>query len=191
MDLVLSVSSCFILLPAFICLQISIWPMEYMKTKIQLQSKFRGGPQLPFTRIIDGIRYTVRTTGFLSLYDGLSVTLLLSIPKAGIRFGGNNYCKSLLADEKGSLTMGNCLVTIDIDGRLLMRVSPLGGQFIAGVGAGTIEAALVVTPMETLKTKMIENHLGMVNGVRRILKTSGLRGMYQVWLGLQRVVVSH
>ena len=86
--------------------------MEYMKTKLQLQSQFRGGPVLPFTRILDGIRYTVRTTGFLSLYDGLSVTLLLSIPKAGIRFGGNTYCKELLAEPDGSLSMGElCAVS--------------------------------------------------------------------------------
>lgn len=86
-----------------------MWPMEYMKTKLQLQSKRRGGPRLPFTRIADGIRYTVRSTGFLSLYDGLSVTLLLSIPKAGVRFGGNTCFKTLLADERGSLSMGMCV----------------------------------------------------------------------------------
>lgn len=70
------------------------------------QSKAPGAPKLPFTGILDGLSYTVRTTGFLSLYDGLGVTLLFSIPKAGIRFGGNAYCKTLLADDKGKLTMG-------------------------------------------------------------------------------------
>lgn len=87
---------------------VTMWPMEYMKTKLQLQSKYRGGPRLPFTRIFEGVQYTVKETGFLSLYDGLSVTLLLSIPKAGVRFGGNAYLKSLLADENGSLSMGKC-----------------------------------------------------------------------------------
>ena len=78
----------------------------------------------------------MKTTGFLSLYNGLGVTLVGSIPKAGIRFGGNAYCKKLLADDKGKLTMGQ--------------------QFLAGMGAGTIEAILAVTPMETIKTKLIE-----------------------------------
>jgi solute carrier family 25 citrate transporter 1 len=70
------------------------------------QSKAPGAPKLPFTGILDGMAYTVRTHGFLALYDGLSVTLLFSIPKAGIRFGGNAYCKQLLMDEKGKLNMG-------------------------------------------------------------------------------------
>jgi hypothetical protein len=52
-----------------------------------------------------GLVYTVRTTGFFSLYNGLGVTLVGSVPKAGIRFGGNAYCKKLLADENGKLTM--------------------------------------------------------------------------------------
>lgn len=68
------------------------------------QSK-AAGVKHPFNGVISGIVYTVKTTGLLSLYDGLGVTLLFSIPKAGIRFGGNAWCKSLLADEKGKLTM--------------------------------------------------------------------------------------
>lgn len=54
---------------------------------------------------MSGLTYTVRTTGFLSLYNGLGVTLVGTIPKAGIRFGGNAYCKRLLADERGKLSM--------------------------------------------------------------------------------------
>lgn len=47
------------------------------------------------------------------------------------------------------------------------------------MGAGAVEAVLVVTPMETMKTKMIERHLDMIGGVRAILHTGGLRGLYQ------------
>lgn len=95
---------------------------------------------LETTGVISGLTYTVKTTGFLSLYNGLGVTLVGTIPKAGIRFGGNAYCKKLLADDKGKLNMGQ--------------------QFLAGMGAGTIEAILAVTPMETIKTKLIE--VGMI-----------------------------
>ena len=48
--------------------------MEYIKTQLQLQSKARGPP--PFTGVISGLTYTVRTTGFLSLYRGLGITLV-------------------------------------------------------------------------------------------------------------------
>lgn len=61
-----------------------VWPMEYMKTQLQLLKPV-AGVKPPFTGVIDGLTYTVKTTGFLSLYRGLSVTLAGSIPKAGIR----------------------------------------------------------------------------------------------------------
>jgi len=97
---------------------ISVWPMEYIKTQLQLQSKAKG-VEPKFNGVISGLTYTVRTTGFFSLYRGLSITLVGSVPKAGIRFGGNAWCKKMLADDKGKLTMSK--------------------QFLAGMGAGTIE----------------------------------------------------
>ena len=32
----------------------------------------------------------------------------------------------------------------------------MGKQFLAGMGAGTIEAIFAVTPLETVKTKLIQ-----------------------------------
>jgi solute carrier family 25 citrate transporter 1 len=66
--------------------------MEYIKTQLQLGGK--GNP-LPYNGMISGLTYTVRSTGFLSLYRGLAPTLVGSIPKAGIRFG-ENYLDPLL-----------------------------------------------------------------------------------------------
>jgi solute carrier family 25 (mitochondrial citrate transporter), member 1 len=56
--------------------------------------------------MLSGLRYTVQTTGFISLYRGLAPTLIASFPKAGIRFGGNAYLKNLMRDEHGKLTPG-------------------------------------------------------------------------------------
>ena len=83
----------------------AVWPMEYIKTQLQLQSKVKGA-ELPYTGMISGLRYTVRTTGFFSLYRGLAPTLLGSIPKAGIRFGLNSVLKDALRDKDGNLTAG-------------------------------------------------------------------------------------
>ncbi len=112
----------------------SVWPMEYIKTQLQLNKKAPGGTPPPYTGMVEGLRYTARTSGFLSLYRGLSVTLVGSIPKAGIRFGGNAYFKQLLADDRGKLNMAS--------------------QFLAGLGAGAVEAVFAVTPLETIKTKV-------------------------------------
>lgn len=56
---------------------VSVWPMEYIKTQLQLQ---KGGPgKVPFNGMIEGLVYTVKNTGFFSLYRGLSVTLVSTL----------------------------------------------------------------------------------------------------------------
>lgn len=52
------------------------WPMEYIKTQLQLQRNLPAGQKPPFNGILSGLAYTTRTTGFLSLYNGLGVTLV-------------------------------------------------------------------------------------------------------------------
>jgi solute carrier family 25 citrate transporter 1 len=110
--------------------------------------------------MVSGLTYTVRTTGFFSLYRGLTPTLIGSVPKAGIRFGMNAYLKDQLRDaETGKLTPAK--------------------NFLAGLGAGVGEALAIVAPVETVKTKCIELNRGFLNGFRHILATEGIGGIYQ------------
>jgi solute carrier family 25 (mitochondrial citrate transporter), member 1 len=110
--------------------------------------------------MISGLRYTVQTTGFFSLYRGLAPTLIGSIPKAGIRFGLNSVIKDLLRDkETGKLTPAK--------------------NFVAGLGAGVAEAIIIVAPVETVKTKCIEKNQPFVLGFKHILKHEGIAGVYQ------------
>lgn len=134
----------------------AVWPMEYIKTQLQLQSKIS---KPPYTGMISGLRYTVQTTGFFSLYRGLAPTLIGSVPKAGIRFGLNSVIKENLRDSEGKLTIGK--------------------NFVAGLGAGVSEALIIVAPVETVKTKCIELNMPFVKGFGHILKTEGIGGIYQ------------
>jgi len=110
--------------------------------------------------MISGLSYTVKNTGFLSLYRGLAPTLIGSVPKAGIRFGLNSVIKDKLRDKKdGTLTPGK--------------------NFLAGLGAGVTEALIIVAPVETVKTKCIELNQPFVTGLKHILKNEGLSGVYQ------------
>lgn len=141
---------------------ISVWPMEYMKTMLQLHAgaaKVPGAAKAPFNGVISGFVYTYRTAGFFSLYKGLDSALVGAIPKSGIRFGANSWCKEQLKDHNGKLDSKR--------------------QFAAGFGAGVIEAVVAVTPMETVKTKLIETNTNLITGVRMILKESGIGGLYQ------------
>mmetsp|Transcript_9204 Transcript_9204/g.22363 ORF Transcript_9204/g.22363 Transcript_9204/m.22363 type:complete len:291 (-) Transcript_9204:2033-2905(-) len=135
----------------------AVWPMEFIKTQLQLGSK--SGSKLPYGGMIEGISYTVRTTGFFSLYRGLAPTLVGSVPKAGIRFGLNSLIKEKLRDKDGKLTPGK--------------------NFVAGLGAGVSEALLIVAPVETVKTKVIELNMPFVEGLKHIIKTEGIGGVYK------------
>jgi len=126
----------------------AMWPMEYIKTQLQLQVK---GETPKFTGIFSCARYTIQTTGFFSLYRGLAPILCFSIPKAGIRFGGYKYLANMVQDPKTG------------------KVSMYGDLF-AGTGAGVIEAILAVTPMETLKTRLIDGNKSFFRGTMDILK---------------------
>lgn len=136
----------------------AVWPMEFIKTQLQLQSKAEGA-SLPYTGMVSGLSYTVRTTGFFSLYRGLAPTLIGSIPKAGTRFGLNALIKDNLRDADGKLTAGK--------------------NFVAGLGAGVAEALIIVAPVETVKTKCIELDMAFIKGFRHILATEGFGGVYQ------------
>mmetsp|Transcript_16713 Transcript_16713/g.25113 ORF Transcript_16713/g.25113 Transcript_16713/m.25113 type:complete len:125 (-) Transcript_16713:1515-1889(-) len=81
----------------------AVWPMEYIKTQLQLNAK---GSHLPYNGMISGFTYTIKEQGFFSLYRGLAPTLVGSIPKAGIRFGLNSVIKDNLRDKDGKLTLG-------------------------------------------------------------------------------------
>ena len=109
--------------------------------------------------MISGLTYTVRTTGFFSLYRGLAPTLIGSMPKAGIRFGLNSVIKDKLRDADGKLTPAK--------------------NFVAGLGAGVTEALIIVAPVETVKTKCIERNQPFVKGFKEIIKTEGIGGVYQ------------
>eukprot|EP00339_Tiarina_fusa_P002645 CAMPEP_0117001596 /NCGR_PEP_ID=MMETSP0472-20121206/3543_1 /TAXON_ID=693140 ORGANISM="Tiarina fusus, Strain LIS" /NCGR_SAMPLE_ID=MMETSP0472 /ASSEMBLY_ACC=CAM_ASM_000603 /LENGTH=299 /DNA_ID=CAMNT_0004701657 /DNA_START=206 /DNA_END=1106 /DNA_ORIENTATION=- len=136
----------------------AVWPMEFIKTQLQLQSKTKGA-KLPYNGMVSGLSYTVRTTGFLSLYRGLTPTLIGSIPKAGIRFGLNSVIKESLRDKEG-------------------KISP-ASNFLAGLGAGVAEALAIVAPVETVKTKVIELNMPFLTGLKHIVSTQGLGGLYQ------------
>jgi len=130
--------------------------MEYIKTQLQLKQ----AATLPYSGVYSGISYTVRTTGIVSLYRGLIPTLLGSMPKAGIRFGGNASFRDVLRNKDDGIVS-------------------IGATLLAGTLAGMSEAVMAVTPIETVKTKCIEMNKSFVSGLRYILATHGISGLYK------------
>ncbi|KAI1320713.1 hypothetical protein EDD11_010247 [Mortierella claussenii] len=146
------------------------YPTEFVKTQLQLQEGSKGSaarkgasaPKGP----IDILVSTVRTQGVGAVYRGLSAMVIGNTAKAGVRFFAFDQYKQLLQDSEGKTTGFRSV--------------------LAGLGAGMTEALLVVTPSETIKTKLIHDgnspkpqYRGLVHGVKSIVKVEGLGGIYR------------
>ncbi|XP_019871775.1 putative tricarboxylate transport protein, mitochondrial [Aethina tumida] len=139
------------------------YPTEFVKTQLQLDEK---SAKKMYAGPIDVVKKTIEQKGVKGLYKGLSVLIMGSIPKTGIRFGSFEMVKKRMQGPDGSLTP-------------LMRM-------FCGLCAGCFESVFVVTPMETIKVKFINDQRspnprfhGLVQGVGSIIKEEGLRGCYK------------
>ncbi|BHF60385.1 hypothetical protein SprV_0100335000 [Sparganum proliferum] len=140
------------------------FPTEYVKTQLQLDEKV--GRARTFSGPVDCVKKTLRSHGFKGLYRGLSVLLYGAVPKSAVRFGGFEEFKRHNVSPDGTLTPGR--------------------KLFCGMGAGVCEAILVVTPMETVKVKFINDqtsanphYRGFFHGVRTISKEYGISGLYK------------
>ncbi|KAF9201602.1 hypothetical protein BGZ49_008163 [Haplosporangium sp. Z 27] len=167
------------------------YPTEFVKTQLQLQDGPKGSalkgasaPKGP----IDILVTTVRTQGVTAVYRGLSAMVIGNTAKAGVRFFAFDQFKYILRDSEGKTTgyrsvLGS--VTLEFNTSILINTT-FSGAPSAGLGAGMTEAVLVVTPSETIKTKLIHDgnsptpqYRGLVHGVKSIVKAEGFGGIYR------------
>ncbi|KAI8137348.1 mitochondrial carrier domain-containing protein [Fennellomyces sp. T-0311] len=143
------------------------YPTEYVKTQLQLQA---GGKLQPgearFKGPIDCLVQTYKTRGFFAIYTGVGALAIGNAAKAGVRFLTYDQIANQLRDKDGKLSSFRSM--------------------LAGLGAGMTEAALVVTPSETIKTKLIHDrnsqtprYKGLVHGTKTIIKEEGFSGVYR------------
>uniref|UniRef100_A0AAY5KFI4 Solute carrier family 25 member 1 n=1 Tax=Esox lucius TaxID=8010 RepID=A0AAY5KFI4_ESOLU len=139
------------------------FPTEYVKTQLQLDEK-ANPPK--YRGIGDCVKQTIKGHGVRGLYRGLSSLLYGSIPKSAVRFGVFEFLSNHARDEAGKLNSTRGL--------------------LCGLGAGVMEAVVIVCPMETVKVKFIHDqssakpkYRGFYHGVSEIIRTQGVRGTYQ------------
>jgi solute carrier family 25 citrate transporter 1 len=131
------------------------YPTEYVKTQLQLQSKKTASSQVMYQSPWDCAVKTVKEKGVKGIYRGLSALITGTAAKAAIRFFSFEEFKKILADDQGHLSSSK--------------------RLLAGLGAGVSEGILVVTPTETIKTKLIQDqnraqpqYKGLLHGNRLI-----------------------
>ncbi|KAI9799003.1 MAG: hypothetical protein M1825_004899 [Sarcosagium campestre] len=99
-------------------------------------------------------------------YAGCTTLIIGNSLKAGIRFVAFDTYKTLLQDADGNISGPRTV--------------------IAGIGAGTTESLLAVTPFESIKTSLIDDRKsanprmrGFLHGSAIIARERGLRGFFQ------------
>ncbi|KAI8969837.1 mitochondrial carrier domain-containing protein [Pilobolus umbonatus] len=146
---------------------IATYPTEYVKTRLQLQAggKLQAG-EIKFKGPVDCLLKTVKNHGLGAIYTGVSALAIGNAAKAGVRFLTYDQIANTLRDKDGKLSG--------------MR------SMLAGLGAGMTEAILVVTPSETIKTKMIDDknslsprYKGLMHGTKTIIAEEGIGGIYR------------
>ncbi|KAJ3480826.1 hypothetical protein NLI96_g8074 [Meripilus lineatus] len=109
-------------------------PLDTIKVRMQLSRSGRAPGTKSRGFIATGVMIVQRETP-LALYKGLGAVLSGIVPKMAVRFASFESYKAWLANkETGKTSLGNI--------------------FLAGLGAGTTEAVLVVTPMEVVKIRL-------------------------------------
>lgn len=101
---------------------------------MQLSRRVRGAGEKPRGFLATGAHIIRRETP-LGLYKGLGAVIAGIVPKMAIRFMSFEQYKAALTDPKTG------------------TISTMG-TFVAGLGAGTTEAVLVVNPMEVVKIRL-------------------------------------
>jgi solute carrier family 25 (mitochondrial citrate transporter), member 1 len=133
------------------------YPTEYLKTVLQIdKSKFNLG-------MVGLAKETYKSNGMLGFYRGYTALLIFSMPKNSVRFAGFEFAKTNIFTGNNQMNTFGC-----------------------GLIAGFSEAVLVVTPQETLKTKLIHDRLSptpqyknIFSGIYTIASQTGVRGLYQ------------
>lgn len=140
------------------------YPIEYTKTALQLSTEKVSSQHI--------IKTTYQSNGLFGFYRGLPSMVYFAAPKAAIRFSGFEFFSGLLTDN---------------DGGDKYQLGKAKG-FIAGLGAGTLEAIFVTTPQETIKVRLINDafrtdgppkYKSFFHGVKTIVGEHGFMGVYK------------
>jgi solute carrier family 25 citrate transporter 1 len=120
-------------------------------------------PELNKMGALNVVRKTYADAGLVGFYRGYPALLMFSIPKNSVRFGVYDWAsKNLFTEKKKS------------------------HNFCCGLTAGAAEAIAVVTPQETLKTRLIHDRLSaepkyrnVFHGIYTISSQQGPSGLYK------------
>jgi len=140
-----------------------VYPIDLVKTRLQNQNTTSG--EKLYKNMLDCFKKTYKAEGYLGMYRGSAVNILLVTPEKAIKLTANDGFRHMLLDKNGKLTLPK--------------------EMTAGGLAGFCQT-VVTTPMELLK---IQLQLGAKKSVgqrasafilaSQLVSTQGVSGLYR------------
>ncbi|KAI7220718.1 hypothetical protein KC333_g2174 [Hortaea werneckii] len=151
-----------------------MYPLDVIKTRVQLQGKTAIPGQDHYSGMVDCFRKIVANEGASRLYRGIGAPILMEAPKRATKFAANDEWGKVYRKAFGVEKMNQSL------------------SIITGASAGATEA-FVVVPFELVKIRLQDKaqahkYNGMVDCVQKIVRQEGLLTLYQ---GLESTVWRH
>jgi solute carrier family 25 citrate transporter 1 len=143
-------------------------PLDTIKTRLQLSGQKVKASNLSapknYTGFVDCASQTIKTEGPLALYQGVTVTATSLVCKYFLRFYTNFQIRAMLT--------GGTRPTTNTE------------NIVAGISAGTIEALIIVTPFEVVKTRLqaqgkVKKYSGPMHCLTTIVKREGPMGLWK------------
>lgn len=156
-----------------LCEALSLHPMDTIKTRLQLAGRAQKGQQVVhYNGMFDCGKQIVTKEGVRSLYKGLTPFSIHLVSKYFFRYSVNFQVRALIAGNGKDTTF-------------LQNI-------LAGMTAGTVEALVIVTPFEVVKTRL-QAQVGAISGggavqlkykgpvhcLSRILAKEGVSGLWK------------
>jgi len=149
-----------------------VFPLDLVKTRLQNQQVGPNGERM-YASMLDCFKKTYRAEGYLGMYRGSAVNILLITPEKAIKLAANDYFRHRLTTREGKL--------------------PVHREMLAGGCAGFCQI-VVTTPMELLKIQLQDaGRLAATEGAaaagakkisalsitKELLRTKGIVGLYK------------
>jgi len=152
---------------------LTMYPLDVVKTRVQLQDKSAVGVDR-YNGMVDCFRKIIKNEGFSRLYRGITAPILMEAPKRATKFAANDEWGKIYRNAFGVDKMNQSL------------------SILTGATAGATES-FVVVPFELVKIRLQDKasagkYNGMVDVVRKIVAAEGPLAMYN---GLESTMWRH
>lgn len=148
-----------------------MYPLDVVKTRIQLQTSAPGTPGA-YTSMLDAFRKIIKNEGFSRLYRGITAPILMEAPKRAVKFSANDSWGKFYRKQFGVQQLSQPLA------------------ILTGATAGATES-FVVVPFELVKIRLQDKtstYTGPADVVTKMIKQEGLFSLYN---GLEATLWRH